>query len=267
MADLLRRAPQCRTEPPAGYVWTPPPFNIVLPFCEKDRDQAVKVLSWQAELCAQQPNTLHLLTDEGVECADIVRIAQQSWQKVYLHRIQPIRGKWPAGNNHAFVEICKLMVQFGRPWLLLETDIVATCQDWLQRLEQEYAEAKRPFMGPWFEAYDLMNGGGSVYPPDTLAWIPNFLRKPAAEQPAFDVVISPEIIWFSHANNHLSQNIFFSRNNGRPGGVIGTTSPKWTKRMFEWVYNHHLCLLHRDKSGATIEFLREKFFDTASNQA
>lgn len=263
--DLLRRAPQCRKEPPPGYVWTPPPINVVFTFCERDKEQATRVLNWQAELAPHQPNDLHLLTDEGVECSELVRIAQSSWQKVHLHRIAPVTGKWPQGPNHAFVETCKIMAQFKKPWLLWEADAIPARRDWLQRLEQEYAEAKRPFAGPWMDHFDLVNGGGTIYPPDVLSWIPNFLKKPAVDQLAYDVVIAPEIVAFTHPMNHLSANYFYFRTNGRPGGMA-ENMPKWTKFAFDWAHTKDLCLLHRDKSGATIEFLREKFFDTAGNQ-
>lgn len=267
MADLLRRAPSCRTEPPAGYIWTPPPFAVVFQFCDRDKEQAVRVLNWQTELCPKQPNELHLLTDEGVECDDLVRIAQASWQKVHLHRIQPVKGKWPQGNNHAFAETCRIMGQFVKPWLLWETDAIPAKPDWLQVLEAEYAKAKRPFMGAWVEHYDILNGG-AIYPPDVLPWILNFMRRPAVDQMAYDCAVAPELIWYVHPASHLMPNIFYSRSNGRPGGIgIKPNPPEWTKRMFEWVCTHDVCLLHRDKAGACIEFLREKLFDKASGPA
>ena len=254
--DLLRRAPQCRKEPPPGYVWTPPPINVVFTFCERDKEQATRVLNWQAELAPHQPNDLHLLTDEGVECSELVRIAQSSWQKVHLHRIAPCPLKWPACNNHTFVEVCKIVAQFKKPWLLWETDMIPTKSDWLQCLEAEYVTAKRPFMGAWVDEYDILNGG-ALYPANVLEWIPNFLKKPAVDQIAYDCAIAPEIINFVHPANHLMPNIFYQRANGRPGGMSPNV-PKWTRPMFNWVVGHDCCLLHRDKSGDCIPFLREK---------
>jgi hypothetical protein len=53
-------------------------------------------------------------------------------------------------------------------------------------------------------------------------------------------------------------NVFFTRPNGRPS-IATPNLPTWNKRLFDWTVTHNTCLIHRDKKGETIKFLREKF--------
>jgi hypothetical protein len=254
--DLFRRAPRCRTTPPDGYVWTPPPLNLAFLFCSRDYGQAIKVLNWAKDL-GKQPNEIHLIVDEGMDCSEAVELSIKSFGKSVVHYIPKCNMPWPACNNHAFAETCKIMRGLGKPWLLWETDMIPAQPDWVARLEAEYQKAKRPFMGAWVDCFDHINGG-AIYPHDVISWCPKFFSLPATSQMAFDCAIAPEIIWFSHAVNHMMPNIFYSRNNGRPAGLIPNPT-LWNPRVFDWVHTHDTCIIHRDKRGDCIDFLRNKF--------
>lgn len=251
----LRSAPACRTSQPEGYLWEAPPLEVVFQFCHRDYNQALKVLKWSADL-NKQPNTIHLVTDEGFRCDGAERIARASWKNVHIHRISPCNLGWPRSNNHAFVETCKIMKDGKSPWLLWETDMIPTRKDWLQQLEKEYAIAKKPFMGAWVDSYDLMNGG-AIYPSDVMAWCPQFFNNHNAVAEGYDMAMAPEMVWFMHPANHMMPNIFNSRSNGRPSG-LNSNVPVWTQEMFDWVCTHNVCIIHRDKSGDTIDFLRKR---------
>lgn len=253
--DLFRRSPVCRTSPPQNYQWSAPPLKVAFQFCGRDYAQALRVLEWSSKL-QKQTNEIHLITDEGFVCTSAIDIATKSWGKCIVHRIKPCGLKWPACNNHVFAKTCEIMKDLGSPWLLWETDMIPARPDWLQRLEEEYSTAKRPFMGAWVDYFDLLNGG-AIYPPDVVSWSPTFFGQSPEKQFAFDCVIAPDIIWFTHPANHLMPNIFYMRPNGRPAGIIATL-PSWSKQMFDWVHTHETCLIHRDKKGQTIEFLRAK---------
>jgi hypothetical protein len=269
--DMFNFCPSCRTFPPKEYKWNPPPFNVAFQFCEYDYEQALRVLSWSA-LLKKQSNTIHLITDDNFSCDKAIEIAEKSWGKCYVHKIIPLlsrktnllskinsksrNSKWPASNNHVFAETCKIMREFSSPWLLWETDMIPSQINWLQRLEDEYLKAKRPFMGSWMDCYDIINGG-AVYPADVISWSPDFFSNSPEKQIAYDCVIAPDIIWFSHPINHLMPNIFNSRPNGRPGGLIPNVT-NWSREMFNWIHNHNTCLIHRDKKGQIIPFLMKK---------
>jgi hypothetical protein len=56
----------------------------------------------------------------------------------------------------------------------------------------------------------------------------------------------------------MMPNIFYSRANGRPAGLIPNKTV-WDEKVFDWVHTHDTCIIHRDKRGDTIDFLRKKF--------
>ena len=258
--NLINRAPACRTEPPSGYQWTKPPFRVVLPFCERDCHLATRVLDWCRELDGKQSRELILATDKTLPTPleqMVKRAAYPAFEEVSVLHISPSGAKWPGCNNHVWVSICHHMAKLEpRPWLLLETDMVPCKPGWLQTLEEEYSKARQPFMGAWVEYYDIMNGGG-IYPPNVAEWCPDYFRQDPVKALAFDCAIAPEMVWFFHNATHLMPHIWFSRNNGRPGGLTPKVT-EWTPAMADWVINHNGVLAHRCKSGRLIEILREK---------
>lgn len=256
--NLVKRAPECRTEPPKGYHWVAPPFVMVLPFCERDARMALKLLEWIKDL-GPVDRELVLVHDKGMRPELISLIheaAGKTFATVYRHEIPVSGASWPGCNNFVWYHIAQLMKARGRPWLLLETDLAPCTPDWVQRLEDEYSRARKPFMGSWVEYYDIMNGAG-VYPPDVMAWCPEFFRKNPLLNTAYDCAIAPEIIWFTHNATHMMPHIWFSRDNGRPGGMVPKL-PEWTERMVDWVCTHNAVLIHRCKDETLIDILRRR---------
>ena len=257
--SLTTRAPICRTEPPAGYTWIPAPFDVVMPYCARDAHRALDTLQWMEELHGKLLTTLTLVMDDlhqKFEKDPVVIQAKRVFETVRVCPVRPTRANWPGCNNHVFNHIVRVMGERGRPWLLLETDMVPITPDWLFVLEKEYNTAKKPFMGAWVEGFDIINGGG-VYPPDTAPWIPKYLSQDPLKAIAYDCAIAPEIIWFSHNASHLMPHVWTERANGRPS-LNGQKPPTWTPRMAEWVLTHNAVPAHRCKTGALIQILRDK---------
>jgi hypothetical protein len=258
--SLLTRAPVCRTEPPEGYSWTPPPFHFVLAFCNRDEGMAVTLLDWIADL-GPVDRELTLFVDKGTNTDLVMRSAVRAFREVHVQQIPKSGAPWPGCNNFVWYHTCRIMAAQNNPWLLLETDMAPCAQDWVQRLENEYTRARKPFLGAWVEPYDIMNGGG-VYPPDVHPWCPEFFKKNPLTARAYDCEIAPEIVWFTHNASHLMPNVWFTRGNGRPGGQEPRI-PVWDKRLMEWVCNHNAVLVHRCKDATLIKLLRERFDEAA----
>lgn len=257
--NLLTRTPECRTEAPEGYSWTPPPFRFALAFCDRDSHMAVALLDWIADL-GPVDRGLTLFVDKGTEeevLGPVLHSAMRAFDEVDVHFVSKSGAKWPACNNFVWYHACHKMKEYGRPWFLLETDLAPCSQDWVKRLEDEYSRAGMPFMGAWVDYYDIMNGAG-VYPPDVMSWCPNFFKKNPLLARAYDCDIAPEIVWFVHNASHLMPHVWFTRANGRPGGLTPQV-PVWHKRLVDWVCNHNAVLVHRCKDETLINFLRERF--------
>ncbi len=256
--DLIRRAPECRTEPPAGYEWKAPPFRFALAFCERDADRCLDLLIWMMEL-GPVDRELVLFYDKGTPDSVLDPILREA--KFVFSCVTPVKlaksgAGWPGSNNFVWYHICNQMRKGDSPWLLLETDLAPCRTDWVSTLEAEYRRARKPFMGAWVEYYDIMNGAG-VYPADVTAWVPEFFKGNPLMARAYDCAIAPQIMWFTHNATHLMPHIWYTRSNGRPGGLIPQV-PVWTERMCEWICDHNAVLVHRCKDATLINYLREK---------
>lgn len=259
-SDLIRRAPECRTEPPRDYRWKAPPFRFALAFCDRDADRCLDLLKWLAEL-GPVKRELVLFYDKGTSeevLAPIVREANYVFSCVTQVVLAKSHSGWPACNNFVWYHICNHMAGDKRrsPWMLLETDLAPCRADWVSSLEDEYKRARKPFMGAWVEYYDIMNGAG-VYPADVTAWCPEFFKGNPLLARAYDCAIAPQIMWFMHNATHLMPHIWYTRANGRPGGLVPQT-PVWNDRMLEWVCDHNAVLVHRCKDNKLIDFLRAR---------
>lgn len=257
--DLIRRAPMCRTEPPPGYKWAPPPFRFALAFCDRDADRCLDLLKWSTELSGRIKRPLVLFYDKGTSEETLKPIREAALAAfVCVDEVMLAKSHvgWPGCNNFVWYHICHVMAKWDSPWLLLETDLAPCISDWVSTLESEYARAGKPFMGSWVEYYDIMNGAGA-YPADVSPWCPEFFSGNPILAKAYDCAIAPQIIWFTHNATHLMPHIWFTRSNGRPGGLVPQV-PIWNERMFEWVCNHNAVLVHRCKDASLIRFLRER---------
>lgn len=220
------------------------------------------MLLWLAELCPRPINReLVLFTDAGIS-PGIYTPIQQAAERVFTNCrtefIPPASAKWPGSNNWVFANIVNYMAarEEPRPWLLLETDVVPVKPDWMERLEDEYLAARKPFMGAWVEYYDIINGA-AVYPPNVKVWAEKYFAQDVTKALSYDCAIAPDIIWFSHNATHLMPHVWFSRANGRPGGLVPKI-PEWTERMADWVLDHNAVLAHRCKDGKLITLLRTR---------
>ena len=257
-SDLLRRAPECRTEEPKGYEWKAPPFRFALAFCDRDADRCLDLLKWLAEL-GPVKRELVLFYDKGTSVEVLKPILEAAWnafESVGETVLAKSHMGWPACNNFVWYHICKYMRRGDSPWMLLETDLAPCRADWVSTLEDEYKRARKPFMGAWVEYYDIMNGAG-VYPADVTAWCPEFFKGNPLLARAYDCAIAPQIMWFMHNATHLMPHIWYTRANGRPGGLVPQT-PVWNERMLEWVCDHNAVLVHRCKDNKLIDFLRAR---------
>ena len=260
--NLLTRAPACRTEPPEGFEWVPAPFRVVLPYYHKDQERALNLLTWIQELDPKLPQyELVVVTDSNTAApvhSQVMSLGQSVFGAVHEVFVQPSKVPWPGCNNWVFAQAAKHLatMQPPRPWLWLETDMVPTRPGWLDVLSNEYNTARKPFMGPWVEYYDIFNGA-AIYPSNVIEWSPKFFAQDVTKALPFDCAIAPDIVWFGHNASHLMPHIWCNRSNGRPGGFM-SDPPTWTPRVIDWVINHNAVLAHRCKTGALIQALRER---------
>lgn len=153
---------------------------VVIPTHTKDREQAVRLANWIAELGTVEKHQVLLVLGAGTPAAGIAEPLKAAFRHFAM---MPLRDPDPPPSNiegsiaHApganlmFRRAAKEIQAQGdalrqqaiahnqknprnrkpiptpEPWLWLEPDAIPLCPGWLDKIEAEYKEAKRPFMG------------------------------------------------------------------------------------------------------------------------
>lgn len=165
---------------------------VVFPFCQKDVSQAIRLLSWCAQLGGCEAYHCVLVADAGTswtECADALGIANRAFRTAsIITNESPVEG-WIPGSASLFFTAAKHIEEnnFG-PWLWVEPDAVPLESSWLDAIAGAYAMSTMPFMGqvyrcdsPSLPRENL--SGIAVYPEDAWTRLKNWQDSPLA----FDV--------------------------------------------------------------------------------
>lgn len=170
-------------------------FLLVLPFCSRDGDLALKNLRWIQELDGSLPFECLLSWDDATPRAiidEMNRIAREVFKNVH-HNFYPPPDKkhWPAAPNCAFQNTARYVAHFfrGKHWLFLEADATPIRKGWLQDLDEEYRRAGKPFMGHVVGGMGHPNGV-MVYPSDVALYSQDVMR---VEETAWDVVLGATV--------------------------------------------------------------------------
>jgi hypothetical protein len=148
----------------------------------KEAAVALDLLAWINELGGVQRHGLVLATTPMVDPRPLLAEARQGWGSVEHFTMKAEGTTWPLGNNMNFLEVATFMNDRGRPFLFLEADVLPLTPDWLDRLEAEYIESAKLFMGDVhlmtdgenkpIEGSEHMNGAG-IYPARVLTYLPS----------------------------------------------------------------------------------------------
>lgn len=158
------------------HVESPQRFVVILPFCNKDALPMIKVLRWMNRLGKCPMDSAILAYDNATRTEhirDILALASQCFGKVstFIYGA-PRRTDVTGAAKHAFRCVAGHMRGIGKPWLWFEADMVPTKKGWLDRLQEGYARAGKPFFGPVIPDMGHFNGT-AVYPADTFNRCPS----------------------------------------------------------------------------------------------
>lgn len=132
-----------------------------LTFCHRDKEQAKRCLRLIRDLCGQQPYTLILACEPGVEDEEIKTLAREAFKQANLMPLQPARDEWPDAPNSYFYQIAKAMSENTKEeWLFLEPDVTVLKRDAFYLIRQDYQNCGKPFYGPISPTYRPNPEGG-----------------------------------------------------------------------------------------------------------
>lgn len=158
---------------------------VVLPFCDKDHSNLIRMLGWMKELGGCKDSDCILVYDKNTTKPLGIGSAQDAAISVFnkCHAVQTSIAsdwnKWPEAPNVLFLTSAK-HVQDNKlgPWLWMEPDCVPMVKGWLQYLERGYAKCGNPFMGPRLDPVSRKVpglAGVSVYPQDCYSRLQSVL--------------------------------------------------------------------------------------------
>tara|TARA_R110000868_G_scaffold64854_5_gene194625 strand:- start:1686 stop:2585 length:900 start_codon:yes stop_codon:yes gene_type:complete len=175
----------------------------IIPVCRKDAGQALKLAGWIRELGGVMAHSCVLAIskaahEEGLS-EPILEQLRLAFHKVDLYQVSDIdEPAWPKGANHAFIRVCKDVIQNDpvKPFLWLEPDAIPLKATWLDQIEREYMACGKPFMGAFVDLPGTkkhMSGIAVYRQVDRFA--PSYVLS---HEFAFDIVMADEVIPKAH---------------------------------------------------------------------
>ncbi len=225
------------------------PLLVVLPTHAGDVDQAETLLKWCVELGNLNAHSLLIAADselpkERVK-AMLDRVRGEFWSVRAMFVPVGVKG-WPLAANLVFRAVARQISEFYKgAWLWLEPDAVPLCEDWLDRLAEEYFHAPRPFMGAISDNEKPGDGlpvkylsAIGVWPQDTFERLADLWKDPRFTGPvkpsklstatwqntvrAFDMVAADYLVPRAHHTN-LIQSLWGTDYNTPPMFVTERT--------------------------------------------
>lgn len=222
--------------------------------------QVLKLLEWTAELGGVQNHNLILMPFKGLDAAPVVDMGKRAFKSV---RVEPdvwgVTSNWAdqsKGIKDAFGPN-SMMSQAAwavynqklGPFFFWEPDAIPLVPDWLDRLEAEYKQAGKPFMGAYVPAtatgVPAHLTGNAICPENTIELAPSMVL---CKQLAFDVAGAAEILPRAHITKQIQHLFYYPEYPSQP------TFPD--QRSLDIVRDDAV-LFHRSKDGTLLQRLTE----------
>ena len=235
-------------------------LNIVIPFVERDRHQAERLLNWMKELGGIQ-SPLYLLAPQSAQPDGLLPLAKEVSPRVeiILDREEIISdwhtdfhaGRSAIGPNSIFRQCAMHFLDVDPrnprnlgPFLFLEPDSIPCQKGWDMKLDEEYQKCGKPFMGayvPGGDGYPEHMSGVAIWPQQTFSIASDAMR---AEKGAFDVVGASQIVPQAHFTSSIVHKF-------RHKGFS-------SREDMEELVKPDTLVFHANKDGSLIPLLRER---------
>lgn len=227
---------------------------VAIAYHPGDEDQFARWVAWAAELGVGANHGLICLPFKGLTPPEI-----RGWKSVELLRdYSGIISDWQNGAavsdaaapNHVFRELARHIheKQLG-PWLFMEPDAVFLTSDAVDRIERDYRQSGKRYMGANVQAGDTPRhmSGIAVYPEDLAVTAPNYMQPRHAQFPerlvevAFNLAGAPDALPEMQATRLIQQE---------------TRHPAFTElREAKALIENGRVVFHSDKSHSLITLL------------
>lgn len=220
--------------------------------CASDYQQAVRLVKWMGFLSERHGGSLshrHLLLSisSDISGETIVDLANRIFARVTPIVLDESGAGWPGAANEMLISILRAA---DEPVLFLEPDAILITHDGLDKIETEYGQNGKPFMGGYVPTPPPHMTGIGVYPPNWEVLVPKLARIP--ESAGWDTYCAEEIAAHCHFTP-LIQHIFRRHEPGWSIPSLNALDPR-------------AVIFHQDKRGKLIRMLDEARYENACAQ-
>jgi hypothetical protein len=221
---------------------------LVLPFCRKDKHQAIRLAEWIRDLGGVQDHDCLLTVAQSTSPDGVIEPLREAFKSVEVLVPYEDSDEYPQGATLLWLHTARHIADSTnpQPWLWIEPDAVPLKSSWLNDFESEYKRAGKPFM------HDLVitptsrhNSGCGVYPALVRDYTSRMIE---VERHTWDVFLSPEFMPFTH-HTELLQDVFWM--NRKPD-----IQPTFTDTASLSIIDPRAVVYHRNKDGTLIKILR-----------
>jgi hypothetical protein len=223
---------------------------LVIAFCQKDKATTVRLANWLAELGGTSKHDLLLAFHEDTTPDPIHEILKPHFNHVGGFKISDSETTYPAIANIMWHECVKTLAdQFNVPWFWMEPDAVPLVPDWLDRIEDEYLAAKKPFMlDRVVTPTRSHNSGVGVYPGRVRDYT---IRLWELSNIPWDVFLAEEFTPFTHHTGLIHDKFYRVWEDPNSGPPVFPDAESLS------IIEPGAVLFHRNKDGSLIDRLRE----------
>ena len=223
---------------------------LVIAFCQKDKATTVRLANWLAELGGTSKHDLLLAFHEDTTPDPIHEILKPHFNHVGGFKISDPETTYPAIANIMWHECVKTVAdQFNVPWFWMEPDAVPLVPEWLDKIEDEYLAAKKPFMlDRVVTPTRSHNSGVGVYP----GLVRNYtIRLWELSNIPWDVFLAEEFTPFAHHTGLIHDKFYRVWEDPNSGPPVFPDAESLS------IIEPDAVLFHRNKDGSLIDRLRE----------
>jgi GT2 family glycosyltransferase/ADP-heptose:LPS heptosyltransferase len=221
---------------------------VVIPFCHKDKDAALRLLEWIGQLGANNwHHTVLFVTSATVERSELLYLMHPA-KGIFggvlgVKQNQSDDREWPC-NGMFRTTLDYIEQQACVSFLWCEPDCVPLVPDWLSQIHEAYEKCGKLVMGALHEKPTPHIASCAVYPPNFREINPEAVK---ATKQRWDLV-RPEITLAAAHPTNLIQHVWGE----------GNTPPSFNgEKSFE-IVSKDAVLFHRCKDGTLIDASRKR---------
>lgn len=225
-------------------------MRLVFPFCEKEKQIAIRVLKWASMLNERIDAPALLCYDDSTDAKEVLEIANDLFTKLdtFVYPTPKALG-WPRVPNRVFQACARHIATLPKmPWFWWEPDLTPLKPDWFKTIAEAHTKGGRPFSGH-IVRHVIPSGhmtGCGVYPPDFAL---RYERAMFADAAAWDVNMGKDVVRKCTPLNHLLQHQYF--------GEDGESCPTFPTLTSLNILAESAVTFHRCKDGTLMDRLVE----------